>query len=71
MGKIVHTFDSGLTTIGSDFYTGVDTTRSAIFGNANLGDFVKQESPGPRKSFFNGALQVNTSTFMYPILFIF
>lgn len=69
MGKIVHTFDCGTTVVGTDTYTGVETTRSAVFGNANLGDFVKQESPGPRKSFFNGALQLlSSSNFMYPIL---
>jgi hypothetical protein len=70
MGKIVHTLDPASIFLGGTTYTGVDTSKSSSFSNAHIGDFVKQESPGPRKSFFSGVLQAKTSTFMFPIALI-
>tara|TARA_R110002012_G_scaffold186719_3_gene353439 strand:+ start:1850 stop:2818 length:969 start_codon:yes stop_codon:yes gene_type:complete len=70
MGKIVHTLDPASLVLGGATYTGVDTSKSSAFSSANIGDFVKQESPGPRKSFFSGVLQAKTASFMYPIALI-
>lgn len=69
MGKIFYKFDPASAAVGSDTVTGVDTSKSAIFSNANVGDFVSKESPGPRKNFFSGLLQYNTSGGIYPLLF--
>jgi len=69
MGKVVYTFDPASRIVGSDSVTGVDTSKSAIFSNANVGDFVSKESPGPRKNFFSGLLQfVQSGGTFFPLL---